>query len=777
MIDKNRASRLRSSGFLFFASFTVILAGIVIVCHLGFYQLPLFFLGLGAVSYFVFREKSLYLFFFLLPLINSTPDLFFNGYPFNYMGIPLFYLSGLLLGAVFRKEKLRFDFPWANAYLLFLFLLFLSAFFVFLRWSNLTVSSLAFLKDTPVTVSGDRVSFAVIFPFITLFIFSLSPFATVLIRENNLAESRVMGFLLAGFGVSVGIGLIQKYVNPDFLAQKWWGISQHRFNAGFSDFNSFGFFSGVLFLYLVSRFPGRIPEASREKAKTAPYLILVLVALAGIFLSGSRTAFIFVLFAIGFLLWTPKIRFRTKIVSVSILLISLILFGGTLKNRLLDNMAQLGGIVHSSSVQQDLDRISNGRIQMARNVLPILERFPLSGVGLGNFLFYLKYSRFNEWYYEDLPLNHYLLVLAETGVPGLLAFLFFLFVLAKDRWKSGFFVIFSAMLGALFFNQFFWFPEIAILFWTLAAFPGLRPDRAVIPRKTFVWFAVALLVTFMAGNVSRFHSLHPLTWAKEKEAEYDYGFWYSEISSQGEFRWTKEKAGIRVTLDRNGDSNRFRLICGAPLDKIKGAKQQVRFFWKGKYRETVVFTRNGGSVFFVRGKPFDDGLLEFRVTPVFNLKKMVLGEEARDLGIQWQETQEDTDRIRINLANMKAWPPASAVFNRFYPNRGLFLAVDGEAVFTDLRFSPGSYVVEVMASGTEAGEIYPQMVIALTKRGETGEILGRFSVDPTFKPYRTGEIRFDSETMCALKIGFFNNALIRGHDRNLFVGKITLDRK
>jgi hypothetical protein len=82
-----------------------------------------------------------------------------------------------------------------------------------------------------------------------------------------------------------------------------------------------------------------------------------------------------------------------------------------------------------------------------------------------------------------------------------------------------------------------------------------------------------------------------------------------------------------------------------------------------------------------------------------------------------------------------------------------------------------------MAGGTEAGGIYPQMVIALTKRGETGKVLGRFSVDPTFKPYRTREIRLDSETVCTLKIGFFNNALIRGYDRNLFIRKISLYRK
>ena len=245
------------------------------------------------------------------------------------------------------------------------------------------------------------------------------------------------------------------------------------------------------------------------------------------------------------------------------------------------------------------------------------------------------------------------------------------------------------MLVALCFNQFFWFPEIVILFWTLAAIPGERPDPPVISRNGFVWFAAAVLLIFTAGNVSRFASLHPLTWAKEKDTEYDYGFWYAESSPKGEFRWTKEKAGIRVVLDRNGFSQTFRLTCGAPLDKIKGAKQQVRFFWKGKYRETVVFTRNRESLFSVRGNPFDEGLLEFRVTPIFNLKKMGLGKETRDLGVQWQADQEDSNRIQLNLADMKAWPPASAGYNRFYPNRGWILAVDGEMVSPDLRFPPG----------------------------------------------------------------------------------------
>ena len=69
------------------------------------------------------------------------------------------------------------------------------------------------------------------------------------------------------------------------------------------------------------------------------------------------------------------------------------------------------------------------------------------------------------------------------------------------------------------------------------------------------------------------------------------------------------------------------------------------------------------------------------------------------------------------------------------------------------------------------------MMIALGKGRMVNELLGWFSVDPPFKPYRTGEIRFDSETVSAIRIGFFNNALIRGRDRNLYVGKIAIYRK
>ena len=191
---------------------------------------------------------------------------------------------------------------------------------------------------------------------------------------------------------------------------------------------------------------------------------------------------------------------------------------------------------------------------MLAEVIPILKKYPFSGVGSGNFLFFLKYSHFHQWYYEDLPLNHYLLVFAETGIPGLLLFLIFLALVVNDQRTSGRLLVFAAMLVALFFNQFFWFPEIAILFWILSAFGGRQAEHPPPSRKTLMRISVALMLMCIVGNVLRFHSLHPLTWAEEKKTGYDYGFWYGEASRQGTFRWTKERAATFVGLDRNGFS-------------------------------------------------------------------------------------------------------------------------------------------------------------------------------------------------------------------------------
>jgi O-antigen ligase len=641
-----------------------LLAAYKIIIQLKFIPLPVFFFILGLVTYGLNKKKSLYLFLFLLPIVNALPDFFFNGYPFNYMGIALFYLAGILISARFFKRgftnlqgagtkseaKLEeenafaFNFKWAGPYFLFLVILWISALFVLLRWSNITLPSLAFWKDTAVTPSGELVSFASIFPVVTLFLFSLAPYILVLIKNNRLEEAKVFKALIFGYTVSFSIGLFQKIFDPDFMAIRWWGEKLNQYNGGFSDFNAFGFFSGALFFYLVMAMVNRLTEPgfkftgnyllNREFLFNAAGLSITLI---GVFLSGCRTAFLFVLFVIGFLFFTRKIKLYYKLISLLLIILLLIAAGGTLKKRMVamaDNAKKIGG---SSNILTALDKVSNGRIEMMQRSIPILKKYPLTGVGSGNFLFFLKYRYLGEQYWEDLPLNQYLLILDETGLTGLFVFVCFLFFLLKQKRKKIYSLLLFSMLIAIFFNFFFWFPEVLLLFWIISSFA--EEKAAVgnrIGRKKKVFFAAAILLLFVSFNIFHFDSLHPKTWVKEKDKEYGYGFWHLEKTPDDEvYRWTKAEFGVYLYLDKNGESKPFKLFCGAPLAKLEGKEQKVQVFWRGKLYKTITFKENKEFIFTVKNKPFAQGFLEFRVSPAFNLKKLNLSPESRDLGVQF----------------------------------------------------------------------------------------------------------------------------------------------
>ena len=184
---------------------------------------------------------------------------------------------------------------------------------------------------------------------------------------------------------------------------------------------------------------------------------------------------------------------------------------------------------------------------MLRDSMRMLPALPGSGVGAGNFLFYLKYLRFGKNAYLDLPLNQYLLFFSETGLAGGLAFIFFLAALFwRQRAGSARFML-AVMAFALLFNNFFWFPEVLLLFWIFVA----RADWPASPalKKPGIWFAV-VLVGFVAMNIVDFQTLHPGNWAREKGTPYDYGFSYLEREKGREFHWSGEKAGIYIRLEQ-----------------------------------------------------------------------------------------------------------------------------------------------------------------------------------------------------------------------------------
>ncbi len=632
----------------FGAGISLILLFYVVVIRLQFVALPVFFLALGFISYAWNGRKALILFLFLLPLVNSAPNLFFNGYPFNYMGIPLFYLSGILCASRLKKEEPECAFPGRGFYFLFQVLLGISVFFVFLRWSNLGLPALAFLGDTPVAPSGERVSFACIFPVITLALFSLSPFLAFLIRQRHLREREVFAPLQAGFCLSFLLALVQKWIDPGFMAQRWWRLKMNQLNGGFSDFNAFGFFAGALFLYQALKLLETLPRPKKSDGtgedRTRPAggrlplsetvgagMLFLAVALAAIFISGCRTAFLFVLAAVIALVFSRKVGVAAKAAVVLLLAGSLFIAGGMLGKRLQLSVVRAARLSAAADLYQAVDKISNGRLEMLRDGTRMLRRFPVSGVGAGNFLFYLKYLRFKDDAYLDLPLNQYLLFFSETGLAGGLAFIFFLAALFWRQRQGSVRSLLAVMAFALLFNNFFWFPEVLLLFWIFVA----RADWPAAPalKKTGIWPA-AVILCFVALNIIDFQALHPRNWARETSTPYDYGFSYPEKENGRVFRWSGARAGVYIHLGADGRSRDLSLFCGAPLAHLPGQRQTVDIYWRGKLHDRLVFRENGIFLLTIADRDHGEGFLEFRVRPVFNLKRMGLGGESRDLGVQ-----------------------------------------------------------------------------------------------------------------------------------------------
>ena len=193
-----------------------------------------------------------------------------------------------------------------------------------MRWSNITLSPEAFFQDTPVAPSGERLSFAVLFPVLTLFLFAIPPFIVPMLQKLKLEGTAVLAPLRWGYAVSFLLALIQRFISADFLCRPIW--AQYRqYNGGNSDFNAFGFFGGFIFLAQTIAIIRRFGAAEKPKLLIHD-LIFLAVSFAGVVLSGSRTAFLFVIAAVIYGLSSKAIEPKIKIAALVVLMI-LIAFG------------------------------------------------------------------------------------------------------------------------------------------------------------------------------------------------------------------------------------------------------------------------------------------------------------------------------------------------------------------------------------------------------------------------------------------------------------------
>ncbi|MCP4218288.1 MAG: hypothetical protein GY765_26870, partial [bacterium] len=621
--------------YCFLSLLVIIVASAKIVFQLDYVLMPLLFFTAGLVTALASKKIALYLFVFLFPFINAAPGLTDSSYPFNYIAVSLFLLSGMVAASVVEKVRsasaARKGKEPAGTYALedyqdndfrpyygFLLILFLSTLFVLFRWSNITLDSIGAIgADTPVSppvpdwvskIEGkwyeQRVSFAGIFPVISLFIYFISPYIFFFIKKIKPAEGKIFTWLSYGFYVSTAIAVYQ-YISGSSLISDRLEKEMKQFNGGFSDFNAFGFFSGVMFVW----------STYRIKQKDIWGYLTFVIALGGGILSGSRTVYIFLLAGMLNLLPLPtnmrglsksagKRQKWTAVVLAVVVVVLIVFAGGTMKKRFTE------GLDGKTTLYDKINGVTNGRLWMSEfSGRTIADNF-VQGIGTGNFTFYLAYKNYlpfkNEGkrYTYDLPLNHYLLVFTENGVFGFLFFTFFMLYIFRRSAKK---LLMGTILCSLVVNNFFWFPEAFLLFWVIAALNHNPPqgDAAQggrFKRLSFLrvfkekpWGRALLFLLpllFILFNILYFTALHPVTWTKECGVRYDYGFWYPETDAGKTLRWTKGDAGVDLQLGDNGRSREFIVQCGAPLEHLPQRKQVISVYWKGELFKEIVFTEN-----------------------------------------------------------------------------------------------------------------------------------------------------------------------------------------
>jgi hypothetical protein len=603
----------------------MILVYAIFLFHFGFVIFPLLFTLLGILLRTIFKKNYLLVFSLLIPILPAFAGFNSGGFPYNYFILPLFVLTGIVISdSIINKEFLaagKETIP--RHYIYYLLILSISFIFVILRWSNLTLSPLAFFKDTPITPSGQRISFGIIFPVVELALFSLSPLYYLLLRREADLRPILIAFL-SGQSLSIFYSLLQQLQANVFPETVLRGMA--------SDSTAFGFLSALGLLlawYLYCHY-----------AEKWWGFFFIFVSLIGIVNSATRIGF----FAVILVFFLFILSGRKKIFSF--IFMSVLLLGGVFLyrqffyqpgfnflTRMKSDLQIFGNSLKQKKIDSDLlQNYSAERVILWQYSLECLKSFPVTGVGTGNFVFWVMHTHAGNFLHH-LPANQYFFISSSTGLMGILIFLFFCSGLfSGKKWPEKY--LLGIFLFLLIFNDYLWFPEIFLAFWLFASLGEKGVERPLVFIKSFkIFYSLGLLV-FILFNLLNFSDLHPKTWLHAVSIPYNYGLYYEEGENGRRYNWTMEKAGIYIYLDRLGRSTNFNLVCGAPLSRLPNNKQTVDIYWRGRFLKSAVFHENGQYPLQIEDHKHSEGFLEFRVRPVFNLKKMGLGAESRDLGVQ-----------------------------------------------------------------------------------------------------------------------------------------------
>ncbi|MBU4495303.1 MAG: O-antigen ligase family protein [Acidobacteria bacterium] len=537
----------------------------------------------------MFRPRSgIYLFIFLVPLINNFPYYFgiHEDIPhaptalvlflFFFLGILVRYLFGKPLG--FRAGKLSLPLS------LFLGWVFLSGIITFFRYADffpfLDRPFFDYVTNT-FGVSAGGAMMSVVFTTLSyLSAFSVFLLAGTLLHTKSEGR-RAVFFLITSVFLSSIVGGIQ------LLTGREWGNSMISFGhdlvgGTFKDSLSFGValaMAASLLLGLASR-PGC---GAAFRWLYVPFVPMVIL----IFFTGSKGALVSILLAAVFIFSVNRTaarrihqggdirRSRARPAGIVILVV-LALVGGYIGFQSgQENQSSTLSRLNYMFKEGPLQLMASWRGRLWESAVRMMGQYPLTGVGCGAYI--IELSNFNTEYrsreVSQSAENYWLHAGAELGFAGLLLLLWIGVVLytrfrrilpgaygadSDGAWIVGLSAGMIVYAVNLFFHTYIWSYEVGYIFWIFLAVYltiGEREPKGLSDQKRGgARITAACLVVFLLGGVHLWNSFHSLSIENRTRSLglfQQFGLYVKERNPEvGRFHWTGKTAGLLIDVKK-----------------------------------------------------------------------------------------------------------------------------------------------------------------------------------------------------------------------------------
>ncbi|HNS32794.1 MAG TPA: O-antigen ligase family protein [bacterium] len=293
-----------------------------------------------------------------------------------------------------------------------------------------------------------------------------------------------------------------------------------------STFGNPNFFAGHIMMLIVISFSAIFSETI-EKKERAAFIVFLAAAFTALILVKSRAAIFATFFGIStvMLIVNSKGSFIKKWGFFIFLFAVAVFLFPTIHNWFTTNI----------------------RVYLWRGTLAMIKRNPVTGWGLGNFVFFYPYFRIKEYFLqaESTPTtthahNEYLHIWSETGILGLFLFIALLavivFLLRKSVKKDCFEnIVFIGVIGGFaavlidnIFSTNLRNPSTAMYFWFLMGLSAgkIKQQETSLDVSKILWYTI-LLVSLVMCVFTSFYRVLPEVYLKR-------GIWAKDNGNAGE---------------------------------------------------------------------------------------------------------------------------------------------------------------------------------------------------------------------------------------------------